>query len=420
MKRWTKVSLALGLGLVCTHVLPYIMVQFLNVGLLRSGSRSHYDMALTFDDGPDPDTTPKVLDALAAAEAKATFFVLTHQAAAYPELLARIDAEGHQLELHAVKHRHAWLRSPWGALWEPQRGAAVLERLTGTRPRYHRPPHGAYSLATLLGQRWAGLRGVHWSVEARDWHPASTPQSMAERVLEYAHPGAVIVMHDAGPGAVNTTAALPQLLSELRRRGYTFHTLESLPGLKPLSRADLPRRLSNLTDQLFDRLSCIEPVSRRADNIFRVGVLRLPVGPLTLKNGQVIQKGATVLDLHVRSDQLVDVGVKRSMRRAMRWDLPWLADEIVRRSDWKDAKGIYTLGSLASLAAMLGFETRDLPPADAKRLTRWANWLRRAYGTQKSAPNARMSIMAMDDFLARYAGTGKDQAEGGPAPDVRT
>ena len=412
--------LALGaLAFTGSIGLPYLLVQKLGLGLRREGRRHHYDLALTFDDGPDPLSTPAVLDALAAVGARATFFVLVEQAEAHPELIARMQREGHQIELHAVKHVHPWLRSPWGALLDPRRGAARLSRVTGVRPRLHRPPHGAYRLATLLGQRWAGQEGAHWSVEARDWHPASTPQSVTERVLALAHPGAVIVMHDAGPGAVNTVPALPGLLAELRRRGYSFHTLETLPGLAPLGRSDLPRRLSRLMDQVFDRLGHIEPVSGRADNAFRVGVLRLPSGPVMLKGGQIVQKGAKVLDLHVRSDHMVDFGVKRGMRRAIAWDLPWLADEILRRPDWQGAEAIYTLGTLTSLAAMFGFETHDLPPAETRRLTRWGTLLRRAYGTARDAPSARLSIMGMDDFLARFAGQGKDQAEGGPAPPSR-
>ena len=137
------------------------------------------------------------------------------------------------------------------------------------------------------------------------------------------------------PARPEHVRALPGLLSELQARGYTFHTLATLPGLTPLNRSGLPRRISGLTDSLFDRFGHIEPVNQRADNAFRVGVVRLPLGPITLRNGQVIGKGAKMLDLHVRSDHMVDFGVKRGMRRAMAWDLPWLAEEIVRRPDWK-------------------------------------------------------------------------------------
>ncbi|WP_164473428.1 polysaccharide deacetylase family protein [Deinococcus psychrotolerans] len=419
MKCRTRVILGGAAGLTAYYGLPYLLVQVVGLGLVREGSRSHYDLALTFDDGPDPSTTPAVLNALAAVGARATFFVVVDKAEAHPDLIARMLSAGHQVELHAVKHRHTWLRSPWGALLEPRRGAARLSKVLGRPVRYHRPPHGAYTLATVLGQRWAGLTGAHWSVESRDWHPDFSAQAVRERVLSRSRPGAVTVMHDAGPGAAKTVAALPVLLSELQARGYAFHPLATLPGLAPLGRAGLLRRISGITDLIFDRLSHIEPVTQRADNAFRVGVTRLPFGPITLKTGQVIEKGAKVLDLHVRSDHMVDFGVKRGMRRATAWDLPWLADEITRRPDWKDAQGIYTLGTLTSLAAMFGFETYDLPSAEAQRLTRWANWLRRAYGTQKEANSARLSIIGMDAFLARYLGKGKDQAEGGPAPASR-
>ncbi|GGJ86570.1 polysaccharide deacetylase family protein [Deinococcus aquiradiocola] len=213
---------------------PYLLVQWRNLGLVRHGHGGTRTLALTFDDGPDPASTPAVLDALKAAGVHATFFVLTPAAHAHPDLTARILAEGHQLELHAVTHRHAWTRRPWRAYLDPLRGAAQLAALTGRRPRYHRPPHGAYTLATLLGQRRARLRGAHWSVEAHDWHPDFTPQDVHDRVLAQATPGAVIVMHDAGPGARNTVPALPGLLAALQAAGYALHTLDTLPGLRPL------------------------------------------------------------------------------------------------------------------------------------------------------------------------------------------
>ncbi len=417
MKRALRAGLVAGLAAYLG--LPYLLAQRLGLGLARQGSWSHYDLALTFDDGPDPVTTPAVLDALAAAGASATFFVLLSRAEAHPALIERMRREGHQIELHALCHRHGWLRSPWSAVLEPRVGAERLTRLTGERPRFHRPPHGAYTLATLLGQRRAGLIGAHWDVEAHDWHPAFTPQRVLARVLARAHPGAVVVLHDAGPGAANTVRALPALLSGLSERGYTFHTLNTLPGLRPLGRADLPRRLSGLLDKLFDRLGQLEPVMGRADSAFRVGVVRLPSGPFTLRSGRVVEKGARVIELHVNNPHMVDFGVKRGMRRAVAWDLPWLAEQILNRPEWRSAEAVYTLGSLASLSAMFGLENHDLPPADTRRLTRWANLLRLAYGNPPAAPVAKLSLLDMESFLARYAGKGKDQAEGGPAPKPR-
>ncbi|WP_425146256.1 polysaccharide deacetylase family protein [Deinococcus sp.] len=217
-----------ALYLAVQTLLPYLLVQRWGLGLIRQGRGERREVALTFDDGPDPHTTPAVLDALAAAGVRATFFVLAPLARAHPDLIARMGREGHEVELHALHHVHAWMRSPWGAYLDPLRGAAVLEGVTGKRPRFHRPPHGAYTLATVLGQRRAGLMGAQWSIEAHDWHPAYTPGRVRRRVLAQLQPGAVIVMHDAGKGGATCVAALPRLLAELRGRGYELVRVDEL------------------------------------------------------------------------------------------------------------------------------------------------------------------------------------------------
>ncbi|ULH14438.1 hypothetical protein MF271_10360 [Deinococcus sp. KNUC1210] len=100
--------------------------------------------------------------------------------------------------------------------------------MTGSRPRFHRPPHGAYTLSTVLAQRHAGLKGAHWSIEAHDWHPDFTPRQVQQRVMTQLRPGAIIVMHDAGQGAANCVAALPGLLEALRGQGYELKRLDAL------------------------------------------------------------------------------------------------------------------------------------------------------------------------------------------------
>ena len=240
MKRRGSRFLLLGVALYV--VLPYLLVQRLGLGLIREGKQRRRELTLTFDDGPDPASTPAVLDVLAAAGARATFFVTLPNAQAHPELVGRMLTEGHEVAPHAVLHRHAWIRTPWGAALEPLRAARQLQELTGQPVRLYRPPHGAYTLATLLGVRWAGLVGAHWSAEGRDWHPASTPESMVRHVIARVHPGAVVVLHDAGPGARNTVPALLELLRSLGERGYGLVTLSELEGAVPLDWKGLPRR----------------------------------------------------------------------------------------------------------------------------------------------------------------------------------
>jgi peptidoglycan-N-acetylglucosamine deacetylase len=385
-------------GLLTLHLgLPYLLVQRLGLGTLREGRRARRELSLTFDDGPDPATTPAVLDALQAAGARATFFVLVAQARAHPALLARLQAEGHEVGLHAVTHRHAWARSPWDALQDPLRGARELAALTGRRPTLYRPPHGAYSLPLLLGLGLARLSAAHWSTEGGDWRPGATPGGVQAGLLARIHPGAVVVLHDAGPGARLTVPLLPGLLAELAGRGYRLVPLRELDGLRPLGPADLPRRLLGLLDRAVDRLGGVRYSGQRADSLFRAGLTRFP-----LSGAAEAPRGAPAIEFHVSNPQLVDAGLRPSLRAAPA-DLRALARDIMARPDWQAAQAVYCLSALAPMLAALGFTTRALPPWTARRLSLWATVLRRAHGTPVlKDPRPQLSVMTMGEFLRRY------------------
>lgn len=233
-------------GLVAYFVLPYLLVQVGNLGLLRRGRGTRTDVALTFDDGPDPASTPFVLDTLREAGVKATFFVVGERVERFPELTRRLVNEGHEVGLHCHTHRHAWLRSPWDFVYDLQRARATFEGVLGVRPTLFRPPHGAYTLVTMLALRLEGLRGVHWTVMGNDWVEAMTPERVVERVVTYLRPGGMIVLHDAGPGAKRCVPALPLLLTALRERGLRPVPVRDLPGVRPERPRDLAPRLAKL------------------------------------------------------------------------------------------------------------------------------------------------------------------------------
>ncbi|EYB67620.1 polysaccharide deacetylase [Deinococcus phoenicis] len=397
-----KKKAGLGTALLVLYVaLPFLLAQQLNLGLVRGGKQRRKALALTFDDGPDPVTTPAVLDALREAGARATFFVIAGRAEAHPDLIRRMLAGGHEVEAHAARHVHAWARTPWGALLDPLRAARRVSAVTGRPVRLHRPPHGAYTLATLLGQRAAGVTGAHWSVEGRDWHPAFTPEGVRQRVGALAHPGAVVVLHDAGPGARNTVPMLPGLLADLRGRGYALVPLGELEGAAPLTVRDLPRRLMRGLDRVYDRVGHTRPAGGRADNLFRVGPARFPLGGVRLADGTAIPRGTPAAEYHVNNPLLVDLGLRRSLRLA-REDFRAVAADLQSRPDLADAQVVFCLSALSSLLATLGFETHDLSPADTRRLRAWANVLRRAYGSGPHAPAPKLSVMSRAAFLARY------------------
>lgn len=391
----------LALGLLTYVGLPYLLVQRLGLGLIREGRQAGRALALTFDDGPDPHTTPGVLDALREAGARATFFVVAGKAEAHPELTRRMLAEGHEVGAHAERHRHAWGRSPWAAFRDPGEAARRVSGVVGRPVRLHRPPHGGYTLATVLGQRAAGLTGAHWSVEGRDWHPGTTPQGLRSRLGALVRPGAVIVLHDAGPGARVTGPGLPGLLADLRARGYRVVPLGELEGAAPLVPADLPRRVMGGLDALLDRLGGVQYAGGRADGLFRVGRVRFPLAGVRLGDGTPVPRGTPAAEFHVNNPLMVDLGLRRSVRLA-REDFRDVARDLVTRPELQGAEVVFCLSALSPLLATLGFETHDLPPATARRLHLWANVLRRAYGSPPDAPEPKLSVMGRAAFLERY------------------
>lgn len=389
-------------GAAAYVALPYALVQLANLGLIREGKRAKREVALTFDDGPDPQTTPAVLDALREVGGQATFFVMAGKAQAHPELVGRMLAEGHEVAIHAEKHRHGWVRSPWGAFLDPIRASQSVQAVTGQTIKYHRPPHGAYTLVTILGQRAAGLTGVHWSIEGQDWNAKLTPQQVKERLLRLTVPGAVIVLHDAGPGARNTVPMLPDLLRELHERGYRFKTVSKLEGAGRVGRADLVRRAFIALDAVFDRLGKIQTAGGRADNLFRTGYAKFPLSGVALNDGTPVPRGKPATEFHVNNPVMVDMGLLRSVRQA-REDFRAVARDMQTRPDLQGTEVIFCLSSLHAMISKLGFETHDLSPADTKRLQRWASVLRRAYGSDPNAPQPKLSIMSRAAFLARYS-----------------
>jgi peptidoglycan/xylan/chitin deacetylase (PgdA/CDA1 family) len=180
-------------------------------------------VAITFDDGPHPEGTPAILDVLAAAGAKATFFLVGEQVERRPELAARIVAEGHLVALHGYRHR-LQLRLGQRALADDiRRGAAVITQATGTPPTLHRPPYGIYSPAGLRAAREAGLQPLLWSRWGKDWRRFTTPGRIARRATRALLGGDVILLHDADFYSAkhchrHTVAALGPILTELSRR----------------------------------------------------------------------------------------------------------------------------------------------------------------------------------------------------------
>lgn len=188
-------------------------------------------MALTFDDGPWPVYTEKILAILKREHVHATFFMIGRNVAAHPELARRVVAEGHAIGNHTWNHPSR----PRGAGAEITRTDAALKQAVGFTPNLFRPPYGMLhnGLATFAKQQ--GKAVLIWSSDSRDWDHASAG-SIYATVMRQSGPGGIILMHDGGGNRAATAAALPDVIASLRARGYKFATIPELLAMRTASR----------------------------------------------------------------------------------------------------------------------------------------------------------------------------------------
>jgi peptidoglycan/xylan/chitin deacetylase (PgdA/CDA1 family) len=196
--------------------------------LAGEGDRGH--VALTFDDGPDPASTPGFADLLADRGVSATFFLLGQMVAQAPGLAADLAAAGHEIGVHGWAHRYLTLRGPRAAAADLRRATEVIASATGTRPRLFRPPFGVLSGPALAAARGLGLTPVLWGTWGREWAPGATPASVYASLAVGLHGGVTVLLHDSDctspPGSARAAlGALPRLLDECADRGLAVGPL---------------------------------------------------------------------------------------------------------------------------------------------------------------------------------------------------
>ena len=220
MKKGAVLVLAAGVMLACL-TLRGGDGQALPVGAEAALPEQRYFVALTFDDGPRRSTTPRLLDGLRQRGASATFFLVGEEAAAAPELVRRMQQEGHQVGNHTWSHVRLEDVLKDTALREVEKTDALLQTLLGQGEYWLRPPYGQISAEVEQAVR---TPLVTWSVDPRDWESRNT-EKVIQAVLEQVKPGSIILLHDIYPTSVD--AAL-SLVDTLEGRGYCFVTVEEL------------------------------------------------------------------------------------------------------------------------------------------------------------------------------------------------
>ena len=185
-------------------------------------------IALTFDDGPWPQTTSKVLEVLKKQNVKATFFVVGKQVEKHPQLVKQAVAEGHAIGNHSWSHQYHHYSSS-AAAHELDKTAALVHKLTGVKTSLFRPPAGILNNGLVASAHQKQYAVVMWSVDSKDWRSGrTTKQALVDNLLKEAKSGGIVLLHDGGGDRSKTIEALPQLITQLKKHGYTFVTVPEL------------------------------------------------------------------------------------------------------------------------------------------------------------------------------------------------
>lgn len=361
------------------------------------------EIALTFDDGPHPIYTPRLLDLLKAHGAHATFFVVGAHAEKHPDIVRRMHEEGHDIGIHNYVHRSNWIMGPVSVRRHVVRTGDIVERITGTRPRYYRPPWGIVNVFDFIGRGKPQI--VLWTALFGDWKLKVGAERLYGKIRSKLQPGAVLLLHDRGdtfgadPDApANTIDAVGRILEDGKREGLRFVGIgemmrqtklnkdeararryganaaptegivpqgtaksEAVPQTGPFKRAVVAAWM--LWEDVFGLLFRLRPVGDGKS--FHYRIIRYGGPDLTLEDGERIVKGDRVIELHFVNKMMLDIGMgSRSemqiairLIQAVKKSLPLLAKELRSLPGGEDIKALYGISMINRGSEGLGFET---------------------------------------------------------------
>lgn len=229
-RRLLPLGVGLGIGVAgaaAVHAAPSLVAlssigRHLSPSLAGVGAKGH--VALTFDDGPDPTSTPAFLEALDELGWRATFFMLGEMVRSSPGLAAEVAAAGHEVAVHGDRHRSLLRLSPRTATDDIRRSRDVIADATGAEPIWYRPPFGTLSVGGWMAARKLGLDVVLWTAWGRDWRSEATAETVVADVLDGYVDGGTVLLHDSDCTSAPESwraglDALPLLGKELADRG---------------------------------------------------------------------------------------------------------------------------------------------------------------------------------------------------------
>lgn len=431
--------------------IPGLVSRLFGYRVFRRGN-SDTQFALTFDDGPDPVYTPRLLDMLKQYNARATFFVVGRHAEQHPDVLRRIDEEGHQIGIHNYIHKANWLMSPAAVRRQIDMTQKVVHQITGTRPIYYRPPWGIVNQYDLSKKSHYDI--VLWSSLFGDWRKRVGRQRLATRMLRKLQGGEIMLLHDCGntwgadrDAPAEMLAALEIVLQEAQQRGLQSVTIgELMEGSTYMSRQMRNQTEVPNNDTASQRTAplgmLISPFKRllirlwlrweklfhwafqlqhsHPNSLFHYRLRAYQGQPLKLDNDTMLNKGDLIIELHLDNQQLLQLTSRsRSMMQlaillihSAKKDFPQLATCIQEQPELQHAKALYGVSMIHRGPEKFGFTIHNLPRG-------WFAWSTGLYlklllavihpsgslrlKEQSSQLVPKIMLCSTDAFLKRYA-----------------
>lgn len=400
-----------GIGLVAIllyTVIPDLFLHHLGIGSFKGHLGA--GASLTFDDGPDPDYTVRLLDKLDQYQVKAVFFLVGEKAEKYPALVREILGRGHQIGLHGYVHQHAWLMGPWKTWRTWSKGRKILEGISGRPIEWVRPPWGVFNLMTFIWFRRQGLTAVLWTAEGKDWKEME-PDLITQRILKRIDEGAIIDLHDGArhPGAPECMlAALEGLITGL----VQVHKIPVVP-LKlpdyPITR-QLLLRLWNTWERYYARSAGIRRIG--PDNIYRISTARYDGPELKNDSGRTLARpGDRIGELHLnnirmQSEETEPARIAVGYLRKIRGSMPGVARYIQASPDYEGIQAFASVTLLNRGLKGLGFKVEELPLTwNLRRIGLVQKMILRVYhpaGNRQKMGQPKLVWISTEDLLKNW------------------
>lgn len=393
--------LAFAVIIAIAYAVSDIIWRWMGVGSLSWGSRRNPKIALTFDDGPS-EHTQAILELLARHQIRATFFLTTSRAEAYPQLVEAIKSRGHQVEAHGYWHRPAVLMMPWTEWVHIHRSPGKL----------YRPPMGIHSPFTRLFATLLGKKVALWDLESQDWLDKD-PKALCERMISYLKPGSVVLLHDR---YARTLRLLDLFVPRITELGYQPTTLDDL-GCAPLSfRRGLQRALQGFDERYFRRHQAVRA------GLKPFSMLRIEKHPFPGPAIPEFPVGTPAILIHIESPRVSELDpleVLRTFRQTLREVAEHVAAD-------PEVKLVYGHSSLAQGGALFGLKT--VPLSGVERMLAnlggaWFVWLYRGHLPKKTHQPAQLAYISREELLKRFwqgAAISSPEASSPPNPPAKT